>query len=468
MLAGFSNGTVAVYDPSNENSQRLEGVAQAGISFSAVSFRGHFVISGAEGTPMLWTSSTNETAAIEFVDTTVQHVAFDPSGTRVGFVGDDNTVHIKSATDGAEIATLSHSGCDKIQFSEDGRQIATMASSGTWFGETRFIVWDCETGEALTPELRQEILITSAAFYPDGETLLTAGTDETILMWNVDKAAVENQIYHLGHVMQVHFDRAGERVLSAGGLRREGHAQVVNIQSRIRRIAVGEHLPARISSDGTKILTIPQPDSVELRSIASGLEAPITLKHSEPIVWADLSADGGRLRTATANEIFLWPEAPQTIADCAVTSYSGRIACMVESPTDPAVVCALGESFEDGEPVGGVYSLQSMQDPAKTRPMGPAHGFYDVVSSPNGMVLSGSGNDPKVRLWKSGGANPDFLHHEAGVRLVLDVEISGDSSGLASAVAEWTGGDMCSCGTFRLTSESVSHCVRLATHYMLL
>ena len=46
---------------------------------------------------MLWTSSTNETAAIEFVDTTVQHVAFDPSGTRVGFVGDDNTVHIKSA-----------------------------------------------------------------------------------------------------------------------------------------------------------------------------------------------------------------------------------------------------------------------------------------------------------------------------------------------------------------------------------
>ena len=71
---------------------------------------------------------------------------------------------------------------DSVQyasFSPDGRYLVTASNDHT------ARVWEVATGEAVTPSLRHNFLVTSAFFSPDGHRVVTASGDGTARVWEI-------------------------------------------------------------------------------------------------------------------------------------------------------------------------------------------------------------------------------------------------------------------------------------------
>jgi WD40 repeat protein len=108
------------------------------------------------------------------------------------------------------------------EFSPDGRWVVT--ASGVSYpplgydtqGEAR--VWDAVTGEPVSPALRHEGTVYSAAFSPDGTRVLTAGGDGKVRIWAVKTGKLLlDRIRPGGTVRLARFSSDGSRIATAGG-----------------------------------------------------------------------------------------------------------------------------------------------------------------------------------------------------------------------------------------------------------
>ena len=167
------------------------------------------------GVPLrLWYARTGEHLEnfIYHIDY-VRAVVFSPDGKHLASGGYDSRLRLWEANTGNHIATL-RGGGPAVAFSPDGKLIASEYGGDNIIGT--IALWDVHTGELRHVLSKCHSPLTCMAFSPDGKTLVSAGRDSEIVLWDIPtlqrRLSITTQ--HTEAVYSVAFSPDGETLAS--------------------------------------------------------------------------------------------------------------------------------------------------------------------------------------------------------------------------------------------------------------
>ncbi|MYI84053.1 MAG: T9SS type A sorting domain-containing protein, partial [Rhodothermaceae bacterium] len=446
LASGSDDEMVKLWDvETNANTATLEGHTDAVYSV-AFSPDGKMLASGGgtfDETVKLWDVETNANiATLEGHEDGVSSVAFSPDGTMLASgVGDaffpeffpessDNRVKLWDVASGEPIASLGgHTGeVWSVAFSPDGTMLAS--AGGTF--DNRVKLWDVASGEPIATLEGHMDVVSSVAFLSDGTRLaarsgysavafssdvtrLATGSDNAILVWDVD---------------------SGDQTTSLGG-----HA---------------------LSPDGTRLAAVSENGKILLWDVDSGerittLEGHAGGAEAGTVSLLAFSPDGTRLASGSGlfgdYAILLWDvDSGERIATLEGHTGGpwGAISALAFSPDGTRLASA---SFDTESFDGTMLLVWDVDTGERTatlvegRRLGGQWGeISSLTFSPDGTRLAaGSGNT--IPLWDVE-TNTNITTLEGHADWVNSVSFSPDGATLASGagdgtillwdVAEWT------------------------------
>jgi WD40 repeat protein len=225
------------------------------------------VTASIDGTARLWDTATGkETAVLRGHEDIITSAAYSPDSKTVVTASDDKTARIWDVATGREIAILrGHKDAVHLaKFSPDGESVVTTSfnlSAPFSTVENAARVWDAATGKEIATLHGHDSVVISAAFSPDGKSIVTASFDQTARLW---ETAAGREIAILRH------------------------DAVVAITA--------------FSPDGKTILTAPVDKTARLWDATTGKEIVMLRGHDGPIHVAEFSPDGKMVVTASVDK----------------------------------------------------------------------------------------------------------------------------------------------------------------------
>lgn len=236
LASGGTDGVVAIWDA--RLGQRLRTLADRDSPVTDVAFDpsgSRLAAAGAGGAIHIWDPEagelrlTIETNNLEFID-----LAFTADGEYLNALGIPHAF-IFSSRDGQIHQTFSYGGNTDGEYSPDGMLYAwtdTYGHIGT------VLVSDPEAPEILPNLANLTNGVNGAEFSPDGQQLLTTGTDGLITLWNTDPTLISPEYSqadrelmrlegHSGSVQDAAYSPDGGRIVSIG------HDQMVRMWDAI-------------------------------------------------------------------------------------------------------------------------------------------------------------------------------------------------------------------------------------------
>jgi WD40 repeat protein len=257
-LAGYRNGTVAVWDPTNLNTlaTKLPGGHTDSVSSLAFTKTQAQLISGGYDNRILsWDTGKKTSEILKVNNSSVQSIAVSPDGSEFAFRGGDHLVTIGALakTRSPSIPLDGPPAFSNLSFAEEGKTLVYGTVDGVAFrnltgGDTvdvrrlpkgrpiTSIAYD-SAGDRLAASGRDgEIFVlksraleegramfhgsnvTSLTFSPDGKILASAGDNGEIAAWRIWNRTELWRISsaHSGEVLELAFSPQGE-VLASGG-----------------------------------------------------------------------------------------------------------------------------------------------------------------------------------------------------------------------------------------------------------
>ncbi|HEY3789488.1 MAG TPA: serine/threonine-protein kinase, partial [Urbifossiella sp.] len=184
-------------------------------------------------------------------------------------------------------------------FSPDGQRIVTGGSDNI------ARVWDARTGGLLTTLRGHTNSIRSAVFSPDGRSILTASDDATARLWNVDKEKELRIFTHPALVWRAVFSPDGRQILTGCW---DNAARIWDLTAKLPpRLLPGQQKDAQLyvaaySPDGRFIATAGQDKTARVWNAATGEPRTPPLDHAAEILSVAFSPDGRRIVTASADK----------------------------------------------------------------------------------------------------------------------------------------------------------------------
>ncbi len=287
---------------------------------------------------------------------------FSPDGTRI-LITEDNIARLWDAKTGAALASpMKHNDIImSASFSSDGKKILTLShdSSASIYEEAGFIhLWDANNGIEITGGISNTDLFHSAVFSPNGEQILTTGTDSCARTWDVITGR------QIGRVIKNPDD----------------------VESAI------------YSPEGKEVLTISSGKTVYIWNLLSGLLLGKALEHKEKITSAVFSPDGKQVlitsdRDSTAN---LW-DAQSGNRIGPIIKYDEFLNNAVFSPDGKQILISSHKgAIHLVDAITGEAIGQVMQHEYKDYT-----GYYinSAVFSTDGKSILTASDDETARLW---------------------------------------------------------------------
>lgn len=304
-----------------------------------------------------------------------------------------------------------------VAFSPDGQYVLTAGLDRT------AKLWNRQ-GQELATFSKHINYIFDAAFSPDGQYIITAGDDATVVLWNLQGQPLHTYESHLGWVRCLAFSPDGQRFVTGG---QDGQAFMWDLRGRLVQA-----LPAysayynslAYSPDGQYIISAAGPLLVLLdnkgqtiRRIAQDSQAVKAVAFSPDARLIAAGTEGGRLMLWSRTGDKLWDIAAHEQAVASV-DFSRDGSQILSSSLDGSIKTWA----ESGQLVHAIS-----QAPC----------FNDAVFSPDGTTILSSGPDTAAHLWSLEGellqSFQGYAHSVLSVAFAPDGKsfLTGHDDGLA-------------------------------------
>ena len=290
-------------------------------------------------------------------------------------------------------------------WSPDGQRIVTACSDNTAW------VWKADgTGEPLI--LRgHEAWVFSAAFSPDGQRIVTASEDKTARVWKADGTGEPLVLRgHEAWVLSAAFSPDGQRIVTASEDKtvRVWKADGTGEPLVLRGHEDGVH-SAAFSPDGQRIVTASQDKTARVWK-ADGTGEPLVLRgHDDQVFQAAFSPDGRHIVTASQDATARVWKADGTDEPLVLRGHEGLVLPAAFSPDGQRIVTG---SFDK---TARVWNADGTGEALILR--GHEAGVHSVAFSPDGQRIVTGSLDKTARVWKADGTGEPLVlrGHEDGV-----------------------------------------------------
>ncbi|WP_341533698.1 eIF2A-related protein, partial [Polymorphobacter arshaanensis] len=291
-------------------------------------------------------------------------------------------------------------------FSPDGRTIVTASDDYT------ARLWDVASGRELRKLVGHDGPVNSAAFSPDGRTIVTASNDRTARLWDATTGRELRKL--VGHEVRVNsaaFSPDGRTIVTASY---DNTARLWDVASgrELRKLVVhdGLVLSAAFSPDGRTIVTGSTDKTARLWDVASGRELRKLVGHEDRVYSAAFSPDGRTIVTASSdNTARLWDVASGRELRKLV-GHDGAVSSAAFSPDGRTIVTASSDN------TARLWDVASGRELRKL--VGHEVPVCSAAFSPDGRTIVTGSTDKTARLWDvaSGRELRKLVGHEEWVR----------------------------------------------------
>jgi WD40 repeat protein len=369
------------------------------------SSNGKTIVAGiASGQVVLWQVRTGESELIslsEESDNTIFSIALSPDDTILAATAMQKTILLDLATRETKILIGHGTFVNSAAFFPDGRTLVTTGNDGT----ARF--WSVDTKQPLDKIDAHSTFVLTTAASPDGTLLATGGADSTIGLWDTTNLQDERARFkgHASDVYCVAFS-PDAKVLASGGKdgivklwdttpRRDpdtlrGHKRIVN------GIAFSHDSRWLFSTSFTGNPDVETWPAVKMWDVASGEDLSSALGNLKcnSATCVDISADGKVLAIGT-DDLRLWDMATKEPIDTLPHGEKGILAA-VFSPDDKTLATHTGSD----DYVLRLWDVPTREKLMEFKRYGSPVGA--IAFSPDGRMLAVPSPDaPRVTLWNT-------------------------------------------------------------------
>jgi len=301
---------------------------------------------------------------------------------------------LRAAVDAAppyRMTLRGHSGyVTSAAYSPDGQFIVTASSDGT------ARIWNAVTGQEVHTLNGHSGYVTSAAYRPDGQFIVTASLDGTARIWN---AATGEQVLpplsgHTGRVRSAAYSPNGDFIVTAGD---DG--------ARIWRADTGQEvLPplsghtgwvrsAAYSPDGQFIVTASEDETARIWNAATGQEVRMLSGHAGRVNSAAYSPDGQFIVTAGADGTARIWNAADGVLVRTLSGHAHEVASAAYSPDGQTIVTASYDATARIWDATEGVSVRTLS--------GHTYEVTSAAYSPDGRTIVTASYDRTARIWNA-------------------------------------------------------------------
>jgi WD40 repeat protein len=319
---------------------------------------------------------------------------------------------------------MGHAGrVASVALSGDGKTLVSASSDKT------IKVWDVDTGHERATLKGHTDTVWSVALSDDGKTLVSASWDDMVKVWDMDTGRESTTLKgHMGAVTPVALSGDG-KTLAWGS--EDNTVKVWDVGAGKERATLKGHTNSvysvTLSRDGKTLGSGCWDGTVKVWDVATGRERTALKGHNESVMSVALSGDGKTLVSGSLDAtVKVWDVATgqerATFSTAPVNSValSGDGKTLVSASSDETVK---------------VWDMATGQERAALK--GHTAMVNSVALSGDGKTLASGSEDHTVKVWRlsMGQERATLKGHTAAVD---SVALSGDGKTLASASADKT------------------------------
>ena len=432
---------LAVVQESRSISRFVEG--HTGFAWSVhFSPDGKFIVSGnSDGTVTVWDvqSPGKPLRTLMGHQKTVNIVKFNHQGTLLASAGDDGTIRLWDvgtfAQHGEPLVGDKENQLTSLDFTPDDK---TLVSAGT---NKTIILWDLQSRSSKVIPAQHKKTIYSLAYSPDGKILASGSDDTTIIFWNAvtfERTALLND--HYGSVFALAFSPDGRTLVSGSGGDSDRNLIAWDVaQHKMLGDALLAHTGAvfniTFTKDGDKFITASADKSIRIWDANTFAEKSRSklMAHRAQVNSIDISNDGSKLVSASWDgTIIMWDLSTPNVLAQKLYDQVASIQKVSFGPNNRSLMSIDSEgnaSFKDADKEPRSVNIGSGYH--STVP-------YGIAFSPDGAVLATGNKDNSVVLWDTHTHQPIGLPLRGHKQSVTDVAFSDDGDTLASASNDGT------------------------------
>ena len=286
-------------------------------------------------------------------------------------------------------------------------------------------------------QMRLENVVSSVAFSPNGQRIVSGSWDNTVRMWDANTGVPIGPPLtgHTDGIQWIAFSPDGQRIVS-GSADKTIRIWDANTGDPIGSPLTGHEdavFSVAFSSDGRRIVSGSVDKTVRLWNANTGapIGDPLT-GHGDVVFSVAFSADGQRIVSGSAdNTLRLWDAKTGAPIGPPLTGHRDKIWLVAFSPNGQRVVSSSADKTvrlwdaKTGDPIG--EPLEGHED-----------AVYSIAFSPNGQRIVSGSADNTLRLWDATTGKPigkPLTGHEGRV---YSVAFSPDGQHIVSGSRDYT------------------------------
>jgi WD40 repeat protein len=342
----------------------------------------------------------------------VESVAFSPD-TRLLAVGDHSgDITILNLGDGSEKKLKGHrEPAENIAFSPDGRLLVSASSDDT------VRLWDVDAAKEVRPLVGHEDVVNAVAFSPTGMQVASGASDGAVRVWDVTRPDSEPKILTrpAGAFVALSFSPNG-RLLAAAG--EDETIRLFDLESNQEILKInsfdGEAKKLFFTQDSRKLF-VAHKKVATIWTVVKDKEVRTLLAEESGALSSVAFSPDGRLLAAASHDsnIYIWDFRKKETVKVINAAQRGRLNCVAYSP-DGSVLASAAEKLGDDETVSPVrlwdvnngyqeikYWDVNNRDEKLKHGGYPKAGVQMVVFSPTGepIIATAGGYNDDVKVW---------------------------------------------------------------------